>query len=125
MVSASRGRDTAPELLVRQILRHLRVRYRSQAKHLPGNPDLVCVDRQTAIFVNGCFWHSHRGCSRATLPKVNRAFWKRKIQGNVRRDNAAKRELKSKDWEVVVLWTCQLRDRTQVATKLERMLTNG
>jgi len=110
---------------VRRILRSLKIRYRSQAKHLPGNPDVICLDKQTAIFVNGCFWHAHRGCRRATLPRINRAFWKRKIQRNVRRDAAVKRELKAMDWKVVVLWTCQLRDRTKAATKLERMLTNG
>lgn len=80
-MSRVHGKDTKPELAVRKYLHANGVRYRLHVS-LPGKPDIVIAKRKVAIFVNGCFWHSH-DCGRSKLPLTHREFWKRKIENNV------------------------------------------
>ena len=59
VMSRIHGKDTKPELLVRQWLWRHGYRYRLNVKSVPGKPDIVMRRYRTAIFVNGCFWHGH------------------------------------------------------------------
>jgi hypothetical protein len=43
-------------------------RYRFHDRRLPGSPDLVLPRSRAAIFVHGCYWHSH-GSYKSTVPK--------------------------------------------------------
>jgi DNA mismatch endonuclease (patch repair protein) len=81
-----RQKDTAPEIRLRKALHAAGVRFRLHDKRLPGRPDIVLACRRLAIFVHGCFWHRHEGCSRTTTPKSNRAYWMRKFAENIERD---------------------------------------
>jgi len=63
--------DTAPEKLVRRLLHGCGYRFKLTNKNLPGNPDIVLSKYRTIIFVHGCFWHRHKECSAATMPKSN------------------------------------------------------
>ena len=54
-MSAIKGRNTKPELLVRKFLFSRGFRYRLNHPRLPGHPDLVLRKYKTVIFVNGCF----------------------------------------------------------------------
>lgn len=56
-MSAIKGKNTKPELLVRKFLFGRGFRYRLNHPRLPGHPDLVLRKYRTVIFVNGCFWH--------------------------------------------------------------------
>ena len=58
-MSAIRGKDTKPEVLVRKYLWAHGFRYRLNHPRLPGKPDIVMRKYRTCIFVNGCFWHGH------------------------------------------------------------------
>jgi DNA mismatch endonuclease (patch repair protein) len=110
MMAGIRGKDTKPELIVRSFLHHAGLRYRLHAK-LPGKPDLILPKYQTAVFVHGCFWHRHEGCRYATTPSSNSVFWKEKLVGNVNRDARVKQQLKKLGWRVLVIWSCQLKER--------------
>src|SRR5882672_2480634 len=85
LMSRVKGRDTAPERLVRHMLHAQGYRYRLHRKDLPGKPDIVFLGRKKVIFVHGCFWHGH-GCRIGRLPKSNEAFWTAKIDANRTRD---------------------------------------
>lgn len=102
-----RQRGTAPELLVRQACRSLGMHYRTSNEDLPGSPDLANRARRWAIFVHGCFWHRHSGCSKATAPKRNAGFWSAKFQRNVERDREARAELRRLGFRVLTLWQCE------------------
>ena len=91
-MSAIRGKNTKPELLVRKFLFSRGFRYRLNHPRLPGHPDLVLRKYRTVIFVNGCFWHGHDGCKYFVLPKTNSEFWKDKIQKNKGRDIKEQKE---------------------------------
>lgn len=110
LMARVRQKRTAPELAVARFLAANRVRYRFNVSTLPGTPDLANQARRFAIFVHGCFWHRHRGCARATLPKTNRAFWMAKFAANVRRDRRKGVDLKKLGYRVGVIWECETED---------------
>ena len=108
MMAAVKGRNTGPERHVRAALFGNGFRYRLHRRDLPGNPDIVLPRYRTAIFVHGCFWHSHacrRGLQR---PETRREFWNAKLDGNIARDQANQAALGDTGWTVFVIWTCQL-----------------
>lgn len=108
-MSAIRSKNTKPEILVRKFLFGKGFRYRINDSRLPGHPDIVLPKYKTVIFVNGCFWHGHEGCSKYTLPKTNTEFWINKIEKNKKRDITVQRELAAMGWHCIVIWQCQLK----------------
>jgi DNA mismatch endonuclease (patch repair protein) len=108
MMSAVRGKHTAPEIIVRSAAHRMGLRFRLHGK-LPGRPDLVLPKWRTVLFVNGCFWHSHSGCPKAGIPKSNVRFWKAKFRANADRDKRNYEQLAALGWRVVVLWQCEVR----------------
>ena len=108
-MSRIRGKATKPELLVRHWLWGHGYRYRLNVKSVPGKPDIVLRKYRTAIFVNGCFWHGHEGCSLYSVPKSNTDFWIAKVQRNRERDQQQYKALHDAGWQVIVIWECQLK----------------
>ena len=104
-----KGRDTAPEMAVRRILRAAGIGYRLGGAGLPGRPDLVMKGRRTAVFVHGCFWHGHDCARGARKPKANAAYWSGKIDRNRARDAAAMAALEGAGWRVITLWECEMK----------------
>ena len=112
------SRDTKPELVVRSALHRMGYRFRLHRKDLPGTPDIVLPRHGTVIFVHGCFWHRHKGCSACYTPKTRTEFWKKKFGDNVRRDRRNTRLLRQRGWKVFVVWECE----TGSDSKLQRLL---
>ena len=108
-MAAIKGKDTKPEMIVRQYLFSRGLRFRVQVRKLPGNPDIVLPKYKTVIFVNGCFWHGHEGCKYFRLPKSNIEFWEEKIDRNIARDIRNEEELKSHGWHVIRVWECDIK----------------
>src|SRR6185312_16362512 len=92
IMAAVRSTGTAPELLVEDVLRALRLRFRKHVRTLPGTPDFVFLSLRKVINVSGCFWHGH-GCKRCRIPQANRKYWLGKIEGNRLRDVRTNRRL--------------------------------
>ncbi|SOB56978.1 XorII very short patch repair endonuclease [Pseudodesulfovibrio profundus] len=120
-MSKIKGKNTKPEVAVRQYLHRKGYRFRLHRKDLPGNPDIVLPSRMIAIFVHGCFWHRHRGCKKTTTPSTNRAFWERKFKDNVNRDERNTQALQKLGWAVMVIWECEVNDQglETIAAKVE------
>lgn len=112
-----RSRDTGPELLVRQILHRLGLRFRLHRKDLPGRPDVVLTKHRTAVFVHGCFWHGH-GCAKGRLPKSRLSFWTDKIERNRKRDAESARALRAAGWRVLTIWQCETKDIHRLKARL-------
>ena len=106
-------KDTRPEISVRKLLYAAGFRYRLHVAGLPGKPDIVLPRAKHVIFVHGCFWHHHPGCSRSSFPASNSAFWEQKITGNVRRDKNVRRKLRQLGWSVTTIWDCQINNRAK------------
>ena len=121
-MSHVRGKDTKPEVMVRQFLFAQGFRYRLYRKDLPGKPDIVLPKYKTVIFINGCFWHGHSGCKYATIPKANHDFWLAKISGNIERDKSNYAKLFELGWKVIEIWQCKLKSKFREQT-LNNLLT--
>lgn len=122
LMSRVRGKDTAPEMVVRRLVHALGYRFRLHRKDLPGSPDLVFPGRRVVVFVHGCFWHRHEGCRLASTPKSNEAFWEAKFGRNVERDARKERELRALGWRVLVVWQCETKDRDELTRQLTSFL---
>jgi DNA mismatch endonuclease (patch repair protein) len=77
---------------------------------------------RTAIYVHGCFWHRHAGCSLAYTPKSNLEFWEKKFTRNIERDAEVATALKEAGWKQVVVWECETKDLVVLARRLKRSL---
>ena len=108
-MSQIKGKNTKPEMLVRKFLFANGFRYRLHEPKLPGKPDIVLPKYKTVIFVNGCFWHGHKGCSYFVLPKTRTEWWLQKIKGTMTRDKAAEVALNVMGWRIMTIWTCELK----------------
>lgn len=119
---AVKGRDTAPELKVRKILRAFAPGYRLCRRDLPGAPDICYIGRKIAIFVHGCFWHGH-DCKRgAREPKANAEYWREKIAKNRARDARHLTQYAEMGWRVLTVWECELREPELLEAKLRAFL---
>ena len=117
-----KGKDTAPELKVRRLLRRLGVGYRLHRADLPGKPDIAMPGRRLALFVHGCFWHGHDCPRGARTPKANRPYWEAKIARNRARDGDHRAALQVMGWRAVTLWECELKDGVEVEKRLRETL---
>lgn len=108
-MSAIRGRNTKPELLIRKWLFARGYRYRINVNYIPGHPDLFLRKYNTAVFINGCFWHRHPGCKYSYTPKSNVDFWLKKFEDNVRRDDEVHAALNTQGIRRLVIWECTIR----------------
>lgn len=95
-------------------------RFRVDNRDLPGRPDLANRRRRWVIFVNGCFWHRHRGCRRTTTPKRNRDFWIEKFRANVARDHRVTRQLIDVGFTVLTIWECVADDQRALERTLRQ-----
>lgn len=118
---AIRSKNTKPELIVRRLLTALGYRYRLHRKDIPGRPDIAFIGRKKAIFVHGCFWHVHAGCSISHIPESE--FWQQKLKKNQERDIAAISKLKSNGWQALIIWECELKNLNLVSKRLTFFLS--
>ena len=121
-MSAIRSKNTKPEVYLRKLLFAQGYRYRIADKSVPGHPDIFLRKYNTAIFVNGCFWHRHPGCKFAYTPKSRVEFWQKKFDDNVRRDSAVKAELLEHGIKLLTVWECAIRRMQRDKIEEERAL---
>lgn len=117
-----RQKGTKAELSVASALRTLGHSYRLNVRGLPGSPDFANRRRSWAIFVQGCFWHHHTNCRRATIPKSNAEFWLGKFATNRARDAKAIRALRAMGFRVLTIWECEVAEPESLVRRLAEVL---
>lgn len=122
LMARIRSKDTAPEMQVRRTLFSMGYRFRIHLKKLPGCPDVVFLSRKKAIFVNGCFWHQHSHCPKATLPAINQSYWLPKLERNRQRDEKAISDLNQQGWKVLTIWECEVANVASLRKRLRSFL---
>ena len=111
-MSRIRSKHTAPELRVRQALHSKGFRYRLHGNRIIGSPDLVFKSKMAVIFIHGCFWHQHPGCTNAATVKDDAdSKWASKLRSNVERDEQNKARALEGGYTVAVVWECSLEPR--------------
>ena len=71
-----KSKNTKPEIYIRKLLYKMGYRYRVNYSQLPGTPDIFILKHNTAVFVNGCFWHRHKDCKIAIFLE----YWEKKAK---------------------------------------------
>ncbi len=95
-----RSYNTKWEMDFRRELWRRGLRYR--VHYGPRKIDVAFPGKEVAVFLDSCFWHY---CPEdRELPETNRAFWKKKLEGNYERDRRVTRELTEEGWTVIRLW---------------------
>ena len=122
LMAKVRSRNSKPELKVRGVAHRLGYRFRIHDKRLPGTPDLIFPRLRLAMFVHGCFWHRHSGCSRASSPATNATTWSDKFERNIARDAKAVSDLTALGWDCVIIWECETRDTASLEARLRNEL---
>jgi DNA mismatch endonuclease, patch repair protein len=117
-----RSKDTSPEMAIRRLVHSLGFRYRLHVGHLPGKPDLVFPGLKKIIDVRGCFWHQHRGCLDAHVPRSRTDYWLPKLRRNKQRDKRNQRKLRAQGWDVLILWECESKSEKVLRRQLLRFL---
>lgn len=119
--SSSRKEGTRCELVLRRALRRQGLRYRLQAKGLPGRPDIVFPGAHVVLFCDGDFWHGRE--LEARLAKLeaghNAPYWVAKITANVTRDRRHDDTLRENGWLVLRFWETDIhRAADEIATRI-------
>jgi DNA mismatch endonuclease (patch repair protein) len=122
VMRAVKSRDTAPERAVRAILWPIARGYRLNRNDLPGKPDVVYIARKLAIFIHGCFWHGHDCPRGARMPKANADYWRAKIARNRARDARTLAAYPAMGWRALVVYECELKEKTPLAARLREAL---
>ena len=89
----------------RELRRNRRQRWESGEAPIRGSrrrADVVFPRARVAVYVDGCYWH---GCpEHGTWPKANAAWWREKIEANVRRDRDTDEQLRQAGWTSMRVW---------------------
>ncbi|MCU0849524.1 MAG: very short patch repair endonuclease [Spirochaetes bacterium] len=108
IMSKIRSTGTKPEQKVVKWFKKRGYKLTKNIKDLPGKPDIVFKNSNLILFVHGCFWHHHKNCKRATIPKSNKKYWLPKINQNIKRDISTANKLRRLGWHVAAVWECQI-----------------
>ena len=124
-MSAIRGRDTRPEMIVRRMVHDMGYRYCLHMRSLPGHPDLVFPKRKKVIFIHGCFWHRHTCKLGRPVPATRPEFWQRKLSGNKQRDHRNRKALHALGWAVLIIWECWIKNPEKLKPRIARFLSES
>ena len=115
--------NATTELKLISLLQAARLRGWRRSFPLLGKPDFVFPKPKLAVFVDGCFWHSH-GCGRNLKPRRNASLWQEKFDSNRRRDGRVTRVLRTEGWRVIRIWECALTKRPDAClARIQKALT--
>ena len=120
LVRSKGNKDT--ELVLARLFRQNKINGWRRHLSLPGKPDFTFRKHRLAVFADGCFWH---GCPKhARQPKSNRAFWRRKLAANKKRDMVVTRTLRKTGWRVLRIWEHELarRNQARLLNRIQRVI---
>ena len=120
-MSRIKAKNTSPERAVRTALHKAGFRFRLHVKMLPGKPDIVLAKYRAVVMVHGCFWHRHKNCKYAYVPKTRVKFWNQKFSQNIKRDAEVLRALRALGWNVLTIWECEVAN-TRIINRLIRSI---
>ena len=123
-MSKIKANNTKAEIAVRSFLHQNGLRFRVNQKNITGKPDIVLKKFNTIVFVDGCFWHRHKGCKYSYTPKSKIEFWKNKFNNNMNRDIKVNDILKNEGWNVLRIWECHVKELSKLHGLIEKITMN-
>ena len=119
-MSKIRSKWTIQEKKIHNFLKGNKIKHKMHPA-LTGKPDILLTSTNTAVFLQGCFWHKCPKCYKN--PKTNKKYWLPKIENNVKRDRKNAKILKVEGFNVVKIWKHSIKkdfDKT-----LKKLVKNG
>ena len=117
VMRAVTSEQNAPEASLQRALRRRRVSFQTNARDLPGKPDIVLRRAKVAVFVDGELWHGvqwrRRGLGglEQQFDRAERTeYWVRKVRRNMSRDLVSTAALVEAGWTVLRLWERDVQD---------------
>ena len=121
-MASVKNRDTKPEVMFRKFLYSRGLRYRINYRIGKIRPDLFLKKFNLCVFIHGCFWHSHVGCKKSSIPKTNEKFWVDKLQANKSRDALQVKNLHEKGFRVRVVWECAIKKKKHTSLDFNKFV---
>ena len=121
-MSKIRSKGTAPEEYIRKKLFARGYRYHKNVRTVSGHPDAWLAKYNTALFVHGCFWHRHKDCKYAYMPKSRVGFWSEKFSRNIIRDESVCEQLKAQKIRILIIWECTVKKMMRTKEKESELL---
>ena len=116
-----KNKDSKIELMLRKELWQRGLRYRKNANHIYGHPDVVFIGKKIAVFVDSEFWHGYNWEERKNDFKSHQEFWIPKIERNIQRDIEVTSKLESDGWTVIRFWGNEIKKNvSQCADTIEK-----
>ncbi len=109
-------KNLSTEIRLIQLFKERKIKGWRRNYKLLGKPDFVFPKSKIAVFADGCFWHGHN--CRNTKPAQNAAYWQRKIERNKQRDREVTEALELKQWRVIRIWECEIKEGAEEKLKL-------
>ncbi len=89
---------------ISKLIRKKGYKYQKNYNKVIGTPDIVILSLKIAIFCDSEFWHGKNWKKKKFEIKSNKAFWIKKIEGNIKRDKRVNKLLKQLGWIVLRFW---------------------
>ncbi len=102
-MSRIRSKNTRVELVLRQALWRLGLRYRIHYR-VTGSPDIAFVRQKVAVFCDSTFWHGRDWEKKKARLVSRRDYWIARIERNINRDRRVDDELRQRGWRVLRFW---------------------
>ncbi|MFR0550473.1 very short patch repair endonuclease [Limosilactobacillus reuteri subsp. suis] len=114
-VHSTGGKD---EVILRNMLWHKGIRYRTNYKKLPGKPDIAITKYKIAVFIDGEFWHGYEWEKHKPRIKRNREYWIHKIEYNIEHDKEVNEKLRADGWIVLRFWSKKVLKNPEYYTEI-------
>jgi len=121
-----KSRGTGLEKKMESIFKSLGIKYQKQP-NLQGNPDFRICGTNVLVFCDSSFWHGRRKKEiTGEAFKKNRAFWKKKLTDNRKRDIRNNRTLRKNGWSVQRFWDTDISKKPdKVKNRLRRIINEA
>jgi DNA mismatch endonuclease (patch repair protein) len=111
------SKNTIPELLIMDELKHRKIYFAKHVDKIFGNPDIVFRRKKVIVFIDSDFWHCNP--VKFIMPTTNVEYWENKFRKNKARDKLVNKTLKKDGWNVIRVWESAIKkDKDKVINKI-------
>ena len=112
IMSRIRSKNTSIDVRMREMLSEAGARF-EMYPDLFGSPDFQ-VGKKVLVFCDGDFWHGYRYAEKKRPAKK---YWRKKIEGNMKRDMHVSRKLRRDGWSVLRIWEHDIKKKPETCAR--------
>lgn len=126
-MSRIRGKNTGIEKTLRHFLYEKGFRYRCNTSFIFGHPDISFKAYKVVVFCDSEFWHGYHFEENKSKLHSNTAYWIKKIERNIARDQEVNEELTKEGYTILRFWGKEIQENPEgcVEQVVEALKKNG